>query len=356
MSFTSKERIIAAFDHREADRAPMWDYPWGTALERWKKEGLPADADFNTYFKIDAAHTTGVDLSFQFPVEPVEETEEYTIIRNSYGALEKQLKHQVGTPHWWDFKLTDRASWEELKPRLAWNERRVDLAKARAAYEANREKYQIYCEPSVGFEVFKYAMGMEGILMAFAEDPDWVREMCMATAELAINGLEHLRAKGFEFDAAIIYEDNGYKGRSFVSPQVYRDVVMPAQKRYCDFCHARGMRTILHTCGYNMELVPIYVESGFDCLNPLEVKAGMDPLKLKKDFGDVLVLWGGIDVRKIADPDPAVLEKEIREKLPVLKKGGGYIFASDHSLADNISLRQFQWMLELRERYGGYGK
>ena len=129
----------------------------------------------------------------------------------------------------------------------------------------------------------------------------------------------------------------------------------PCQKRFCDACHARGMKVLLHTCGMNMELVPLYIEAGFDVLNPLEAKAGMDVFKLKRDFGDVLTLWGGIDVRAIADPDPSVLEKEIRDKVTVAKQGGGYIFASDHSIPDNVSLQKYQWMLELARECGSFG-
>ena len=75
--YTTRERIIAAFAHREADRVPMWDYPWGTTLERWKKEGMPADADFDTHFEIDAANFTHTDWTMQFPTETIEETDEY---------------------------------------------------------------------------------------------------------------------------------------------------------------------------------------------------------------------------------------------------------------------------------------
>ena len=75
MGVTSKERIVAAFDHREADRVPMWDYPWSSTLERWTKEGLPADVDFNAYFEIDAAHVTAVDWTFQLPEAMIEDTD-----------------------------------------------------------------------------------------------------------------------------------------------------------------------------------------------------------------------------------------------------------------------------------------
>jgi len=356
MSYTSRERILGALEHREADRVPMWEGFWGATLARWQQEGLPADADPTLHLGLDPAHYTSIDWTLQLPEEVVEETDGYIIVRTSNGVMSKSLKGYDGTPYWWDFPFTDRASWEQLKPRMTWNETRVDTAAAKAEYEAHRDLFQIYSPASLGFEKFKYLMGMEGILAALAEDPAWVAEMCMSTAELAINGLEHLLANGLTFDAAMVTEDMGYKGKAFFSPRTYRQVIMPCQQRFCEFCHARDIKVLLHTCGHNMELVPLYVQAGFDCLNPLEVKAGMDMLQLKKDFGEVLTLWGGIDVRAIADPDASVLEKEIREKVPLARQGGGYIFSSDHSIPDNVSLAQYRRMVELGRQYGTFGQ
>lgn len=351
---TSRERILAAISHREADRVPMWESFWGGTIERWKGEGLPADADVQEFFGLDRQHTTYVDWTCQLHSETIEETDEYVISRTADGVTSKSFKGKESTPFWSDFPLTDRASWEELKPLMAWNDTRVNLEAAKEAYEKNRDAFQIYMEPCVGFERYKYIMGMEGILIALAEDPDWVAEMVMATCELAVDGLEYLTGQGFEFDVGFITEDMGFRDRGFFSPRTYREVIMPAQRRFCEACHARGMQAMLHSCGYNMELVPLYVEAGFDILNPIEIKAGMDLLKLKQDFGDVLTLWGGIDVRRIADPDPAALEREIREKVPVVKQGGGYIFSSDHSIPDNVSLERYQWMLEFGRHYGAF--
>lgn len=341
-------------EHREADRVPMWENFWAPTLKRWRGEGMPQDAEPVSYFGLDATHMTGIDWTAQFPIETIEETDEYVIRRNANGAMEKSFKDHDSTPHWWDFVLTDRASWEELKPRMTWNERRIDIAAAKAGWESNKDKFHIYMPACCGFEKFKYLMGMEGILMAIAEDPEWCREMFMSTADLGIDGLEYLLGQGMEFDAVFITEDQGFKDRGFFSPRTYREIIMPAQSKLCDFCHARGMKTMFHTCGMNMELVPLYIEAGWDVLNPLEVKAGMDIFQLKKDFGDVLTLWGGIDVRAIAHEDPAVLEKEIREKVSMAKQGGGYIFASDHSIPENVSLEKYQWMLELGRNYGSY--
>lgn len=345
---------MAALEHKEADRVPMWENYWESTLARWKHEGLPEAADPVSFFSLDPTHTTGIDWTLQFPEKTVEETDEYILSRTTNGTLSKSFKGHDTTPYWSDFQLRDRASWEELKPRMMWNETRLDLEKAKASYEAQQGLFQIYEPACVGFEKFKYAMGMEGILIAFAEDPALVQEMCMSTAALAINGLEYLLEKGFVFDAAFVTEDNGFKDRAFVSPSTYQEVVLPCQKLFCEFCHARGMKVLLHTCGQNTELVPLYIEAGFDCLNPLEVKAGMDPMQLKQEYGDILALWGGIDVRAIAHSDPNVLAEEIKTKVPLLKQGGGYVFASDHSIPDNVSLASYQRMLELGHTYGIY--
>ena len=72
----------------------------------------------------------------------------------------------------------------------------------------------------------------------------------------------------------------------FFSPAAYRALEFPAQKRMCDFFHARGLPVILHTDGNVWKLIPMLIEAGFDCLQPCEVKAGMDlvALKLKQTF------------------------------------------------------------------------
>jgi uroporphyrinogen decarboxylase len=80
----------------------------------------------------------------------------------------------------------------------------------------------------------------------------------------------------------------------------------------------------------------------------------MDLIQMKKEFGDRLCLVGGIDARAMADPNPARIEHEISAKVPVAKKGGGYIFHSDHSIPDNVSFEQYKRVVELAREYGSY--
>jgi len=84
------------------------------------------------------------------------------------------------------------------------------------------------------------------------------------------------------------------------------------------------------------------------------VKAGNDMLKLKRDYGDRLAFMGGIDVRAMASPNPDDIVREISTKIPIVKKGGGYIYHSDHSVPDNVSFQQYCRVMELVAEYGRF--
>jgi uroporphyrinogen decarboxylase len=159
---------------------------------------------------------------------------------------------------------------------------------------------------------------------------------------------------GLELDGAFLFDDMGYRNASLFSPDMYRDLLKPHHTRACDFFHQNNLPVILHSCGRVSGLVPDLVDAGFDCLQPLEVKAGMDLVGLKEEFGDRLAFMGGIDVRTMAHPDPGVIEEEIRSKIPAARKRGGYIFHSDHSVPDNVSWDQYQRVIELVHKYGSF--
>jgi uroporphyrinogen decarboxylase len=98
--------------------------------------------------------------------------------------------------------------------------------------------------------------------------------------------------------------------------------------------------------------VPELVEIGLDALNPLEVKAGMDPIALKQKFGDKLVFHGGINA--VLWDKPELITAEMRRTVPVLKQNGGYIFSSDHSVPPTVSLEDFRHITGLAKTLGAY--
>jgi uroporphyrinogen decarboxylase len=110
---------------------------------------------------------------------------------------------------------------------------------------------------------------------------------------------------------------------------------------------------MLHTDGNVAPLIPHFLDAGFVALHPLEAKAGLDVRSLKREYGSRLVLFGNIDVRAMAHPDPAVLE-EIRGKVTAAKEGGGYIYHSDHSVPNDVSFVSYCRAVEWVKQYGSY--
>lgn len=109
--------------------------------------------------------------------------------------------------------------------------------------------------------------------------------------------------------------------------------------------HDHGIPACLHSCGDIRPFVPEFVEIGFDGLNPLEVKAGVDPIAIKEQYGDKLALHGGFNT--LLWNDLKNFKEAIAGDLPKLMEGGGYIFATDHSVPSNVNLEDFREITSL---------
>lgn len=352
---TSRERFRAMYEHREPDRVPIVDIPWGATIERWRAEGMPGDVTWSEFFGVDKTASVRADNSPRYPAETVEETDEYRVRTTSWGTTLREWKHAASTPEFLDYRITDRPSWEAAKERMQPTRDRVNWDHLAENYPRwRREGRWIRAGFWFGFDVtHSWIVGTERVLMALAEDPEWCADIFNTCLELHMTLYDMVLEEGYEFDCISWPDDMGYKGHQFFSPQMYRDLVKPVHRRAVEWAHQRGLYAHLHSCGDVRPFVPEFVDMGLDALNPLEVKAGMDPLSLKEEYGDELVLHGGINA--VLWPEPQKVEAEIRRLLPVLKRGGGYIFSSDHSVPSSVGLEDFRRIVELAKELGSYG-
>ncbi len=204
-----------------------------------------------------------------------------------------------------------------------------------------------------GFDVIhSWMIGTERMLMAMAENPEWVKDMIGHLLDVHLQLLDLIWDEGYTFDSVRWPDDMGYKQHTFFSLAMYREIVLPFQQKAIDWAHAKGIRAHLHSCGDIHTFVPDLVAAGLDALNPLEVKAGMDPVALKRQFGDRLVLHGGVNA--VLWDKPAEIRAEMERVVPILKENGGYIFSSDHSVPSSVSLEDFRGIVELAKRLGSY--
>ena len=355
MEMTSQERVRLALEHKEADRIALHDSPWGTTIARWRTEGLPEGVSPHDHFGFEFAGI-GPDISLRFPVETLEETDEWIIQRRSEGAVHRNWKGKTSTPELLDFTIKTRRDWDEHKHRLAYDDSRLRLEQARKTHDNARAKgLFLTFGGGIGYDHNSASLlGPVGLLTAIVEQPDWVREIFMMQADLAVQIAEELFARGIAFDAAYYYDDLGYRNGLFFSPRAYREVLQPAHRRYLEPFKRRGLPCLLHSCGCVKEAIPDLLDAGWTALQPLEVKAGMDLIELKKKYGDVLAFMGGIDVRNMALDDPGPIEHEIRTKITCAKQGGGYIYHSDHSVPDDVSFANYCRVIDLVRTYGSY--
>ncbi len=353
-TMTSHERFKRMFEHREADRIPIIDSPWGATVERWRKEGMPEDMSFVDYFDIDHVVGIGVDNSPRYPVKVIEETDEYKIHTTSWGATLKNWKHAASTPEFMDFTMTDPDKWAEAKKRITSDRDRINWDHLKANYKTWRDSgYWIKAGLWFGFDVtHSWMVGTERVLMALLENPEWITDMFSHILETNLVLLDMVWEEGFEFDSVMWPDDMGYKQNQFFSLDMYRELLKPYHKRAVDWAHEKGVYAHLHSCGDINPFVPELVEIGMDALNPLEVKAGMDPLELKKKFGKDIVLHGGINAVLWDKPDE--IKAEMSRVIPEVKQGGGYIFSSDHSVPSAVCLEDFRGIVELAKELGSY--
>ena len=351
---TSRERILRTLNHQIPDRVPIEDSPWASTIQRWHKEGLPEDTSPGEHFGYEMANF-GADTSPRLPVKILEKNEEYIITTTPQGGKRKNHRDYSTTPEVIDWPIKTKDNWKEMKKKLKPDFTRIDWASGLSGNKTAREEGKFVCFAGAhGYDLLQGYIKSEQLLITMVEDPAWIKDMVMTFAELTLVMAELMMRNGFKFDGAFIYNDMGYKNGLLFSPDTYNKTHYEADKLVFGYFHSKGMKTLLHSCGNVEELIPVLIEVGLDCLQPLEVKAGMDLIKLKEKYGDKLSFMGGIDVRLMADPDPAKIEEEIKKKFEVAKKNGGYIYHSDHSIPKNVSFQQYCHVMELVKKYGVY--
>jgi uroporphyrinogen decarboxylase len=361
---TGIERISRILTRKSADRVGVFESFWPESLKRWRAEGkLGQDESPHDHF----GHDMRMCWPFNYTADVIggdrllEETAETKLVRNGNGAILRWWKHKAGTPEHVDFEVKDRAGWEaEIKPRLLDESLDVKRTNAEAyrkarAGAAARGAYFVWGGINA-FECIHPVCGHEYMLMGMVLDPDWVREMSMVYADLNIRLMDKLFAAEGRPDGIWYFEDMGFKERPFMSPAMYKDIVWPAHKKTFDHAHSLGLKVIVHSCGFVEPLVPGLIEAGMDCLQAMEVKAGMDLVAIKQKYGDRIALIGGLDVRPLVANDRDGIMRELTAKLPAAMAGGGYVLHSDHSIPGECDYETYKFFVQKGLELGTYGR
>jgi len=360
---TSRERIARIVRREPVDRIGVHESFWGDTQRAWTERGHLAEGEsIADHFGLDIRCGGWLNMISNLDAgdEIIEETEETKLVRNGNGALLRWWKHHDGTPEHVDFLIRDRDTWQAHgRPYLVDPDairRRMDFAGYRQARADAAAQDRFFCWGGVNvFECIHPVCGHEYMLMGMALDADWVKDMCNVFADLIVDCLETLFAEEGAPDGLFFYEDMGFKQKPFMSPAMYKDIVWPAHKKTFDFGKSKQLPIIVHSCGYVEPLVPGLIEAGMDCLQAMEVKAGMDLIELKKNYGDRIAFMGGLDIRALESNDTAQVEAELLKKVPVAMEGGGYCLHTDHSVSSRVEYETYKYFVERGLEIGTYG-
>jgi uroporphyrinogen decarboxylase len=232
------ERMARLYEHRPPDRCPIIDTPWQSTLERWQREGMPADIDWIDYLGVDRIVHIGVDNSPRFPVEVLEETDEYVVHTNEWGLTKKDFRDRHSTPQRLEYRVKDPDAWAEAKERMKPDPSRIDWGRLRREYASWRDQGAwIAAGFWYGFEVTYSHMVGPDLFLAMVERPDWVVDMVTTYLDLCIEMFEMVWDAGYHFDQVNTWNDMGFKDKQFMSVQMYGDLFKPADRRLAEWAH-----------------------------------------------------------------------------------------------------------------------
>lgn len=184
---------------------------------------------------------------------------------------------------------------------------------------------------------------------------EYIHRVFQTQCEIALQNIEKLAPTMGDHVQVVFVSgtDFGHQSGTFCSVDTWRSLYKPYYKAVNDKIHAlTNWKTFIHSCGAVRDLIPEFIDVGFDILNPVQTSAaGMDPKELKSEFGRDLVFWGGgVDTQKtLPFGTPDQVYREVRERIEILGEGGGFVFNTVHNIQSNVpteNLLALAWALQ----------
>lgn len=351
----SKEVTQNLLLNKKSERIGLYENIWPDTLKRWENEGYPSGVPPQDYFCFDINR-----VGKTFDVYPkrgihelIEDSEEWSIIRNGAGATFKYWKNKSGTPEHISFLMTSPEVWsnEYRDYLLDIDLNRFSFAESKNAFDTLHEQGKWICyNGSFIWETMRQSLGDICMYESLALEPEWVHDYNEVYTSFFIHHYKVLFERVGIPNGIWLSEDLGYKNGLFCSVSMLEELFYPYYKKLVDFFHTYGISVILHSCGNIERALPLIVKIGFDALHPMERKAGCDPLKLAEQYGDHLAFIGGLDARILENGDHSLIKREVLKLINGMKSlGASYFFASDHSLSTLVSFESYRYALNIYE-------
>lgn len=352
---TLRERWNRVMHFQPVDRLPFMEFGyWRETLPAWHEQGLPrtvqTEADAYAYFGIENWQIAPVNtlLFPPFEEEIIERGDTYTIWRDADGAVRKELSDGIRTiPHYLRFAVETREDWQALKRRLdptapgRYPENWPDLVRAYA-----HRDYPLGLNIGSMLGKPRNWLGFENLALMVHDDPALVEDMIETCCQCVLGTIGKALSET-TFDFAANWEDICFKNGPIISPAMFRRLVVPRYRRITDVLHRHGIDVVWSDCDGNiMPILELFLEGGINCMFPIEVAAGTDPVAIREKYGRRVLLHGGVDKMALIRGGRAI-ERELLRLKPVVEDGG-FIPHVDHRCPADVTLENYKLYVRLK--------
>ena len=355
---TGYERMMTAVQGGQPDRVPIWEliinrpvirslypdlfspekvaqYEWGSC------GGFLLQADF-----VEKENLDGITIFEDYRIQKQIDADTFV---DEWGITWKTESH--GIPYAIGHPIKDESDLDGYLPPDPDAEHRLEsLEMAIARFKG--EKAVVFLSHDA-FEFSHYLRGMPNLFMDYIENPELARRVARVVMDYKRKVLE--RAADLGADILCTGDDYAHRNAPMMSPEHFREFVLPYLKEAVDVARVKGVPFIKHTDGNLWRIMDDIVDTGIDCLDPLEPIADMDMGRVKEAYGQRIALAGNVDCGQLL---PFATEEEVVEavKETIAKGGvgGGLILASSNSIHPAVKPQNYKTMVEAGRRYGAY--
>ena len=365
------DRMKKTLSGQEPDRVPISDFFWGSFVKQWRKDlGLTSDANPYYHYDLDWIVTVPNMDPFIQSFETLKEDDQEVVVKTGYRATMRK-KFNAVMPESVGFDTDTIEKLEALVFDDAYDKRRYyeagdnQVAGVGDGFERNspawtetvkslHPDFPVFGSITEVNECLTRLIGPENNMLWIGLYPERMGQVINRIGQFYLDCTKaQIDAADGLLDGFVIWGDVAYKNNMFFSPDYWRQYFKPWVKAIADYAHSKGLMVIYHGCGDINKILEDYIEIGIDAMNPLEAKAGLDSVELRKKYGHKLGICGNSNMQVWETGDKDLIRQEVLRKLNAAK-GGGYIFQSDHSVAGNISGQTYDMIVKLVRQYGRY--
>ncbi|HQE82378.1 MAG TPA: uroporphyrinogen decarboxylase family protein, partial [Candidatus Hydrogenedentes bacterium] len=322
------------------------------------------------YYDLDWIVTTpNMDPHIK-PFETLRETNEEVVVRTGFGGVVRKR---------FDLPMPEAVSWEtdtieKLEafefdppddPRRFFEGGDNQIAGVGDGFARNsppwldtvkslRKDYALYGSMIETSECLTRMIGQMNTLMWVGEYPERLGQQILRIGDFYYQCCKaEIEAAEGLLDGMVIWGDVAYSANMFFAPEYWRTYFRPGVEKMIALCHRHSLPVIYHGCGNVKAILPDFIEMKLDAYNPLEAKAGLDVVALRRQYGHSIAFCGNGNIQVWEAGQEEALRREVLRKLNAAK-GGGFIFQSDHSVSSGVSGHTYDFIVNLVREFGQY--